>query len=78
MALIEEKEAVKHERKQLETVNEILKTVTSLDSKKLDLSRRRIKDFPIELNSLSKLEVKYGNFSCLVAHFENIVMQSLV
>ena len=70
MALMEEKEAVKHERKQLETVNEILKTVTSLDSKKLDLSRRRIKDFPTELNSLKKLEVKYGICSCLVAHFE--------
>jgi len=72
MALMEEKEAVKHERKQLETVNEILKTVTSLDSKKLDLSRRRIKDFPTELNSLKKLEFLYleGNsLTCLPDDF---------
>ena len=57
MALLEENEAVKHQSKQSSQIDDILKSVNTLESKKLDLARKCIKDVPCELTRLHKLEV---------------------
>ena len=57
MALAGEKDDKRDENDQLNTFIEMLKTASTLGSRKLDLSRRHIIDIPVELETLQKLEV---------------------